>query len=149
MFPTKSFIVLTLLGAAGAAVAVVAAPVGATAAGPEHTLHVTAKRAAEVQFKHGGFTEADKVRSKSGKLLGTDISDCTPVSATKAKCNGVVGLDGGVLSGRFSLDLATGAIKGTITGGTMAYRGATGSINGAGFNGGSHLTIRYALKSTG
>jgi hypothetical protein len=91
----------------------------------------------------GGFTEADDVLSTSGTALGTDVSDCTAVSSTKADCTGVVGLDGGLLDSRFSLNFATGAIKGTITGGTMAYRHATGTISGSSFNGGAHLTVSY------
>jgi hypothetical protein len=143
MIRQVSIAATTLLAASGTAVAVLASPVGATPSGSHHTLHVTAKRAAEVQFKSGGFTEADKVRSKSGKTLGTDVSDCTPVSSTKANCTAVVGLDGGLLDARFSLNFATGAIKGTITGGTMAYRHATGTVIGSSFNGGSHLTVSY------
>lgn len=144
MFGKFTIAVTALLAASGAAVVVLTSPVGATTSGPHHTLHVTARRAAEVQFsKGGGFTEADKLRSKSGKILGTAVSDCTPVSATKAHCTGVAGLDGGLLDSRFSLNFDTGAITGTITGGTMAYRHATGTVTGSSFNGGSHLTVTY------
>jgi hypothetical protein len=79
----------------------------------------------------------------SGKTVGTDLSDCTPVSSTKADCTGALGLDSGLLEARFSLNFATGAIIGTITGGTMAYRHATGTIAGSSFNGGAHLTVSY------
>ncbi len=102
----------TLLAASGTTIAVLTSPVGATTSASHHTLHVTAKRAAEVQYAKGGFTEADKLRSKSGKTLGTAVSDCTPVSATKAHCTGVAGLDGGLLDSHFSLNFATGAIWG-------------------------------------
>ena len=143
IFLRVSIAAAMLLAASGTAIAVLASPNGATAAGSLHTLHVTAKRAAEVQYKTGGFTEADKIQSNSGKALGTDVSDCTPVSSKNADCTGVVGLDGGLLDSSFSLNFATGAIKGTITGGTMAYRHVTGTITGSSFNGGSHLTFSY------
>jgi hypothetical protein len=143
MFRQASIVATTLLAGSGAAIAVFASPVGAAASSSPHTLHVTAKRAAEVQYKSGGFTEADKVRTKAGKTLGTDVSDCAPVSSTKANCTAVVGLDGGLLDARFSLNFATGAIKGSITGGTMTYRHATGTVTGTSFNGGSHLTVSY------
>jgi hypothetical protein len=143
MFRQVSIAVTMLLAASGSAFAVLASPVGATASGSHHTLHVTAKRATEVRYRTGGFTEADKLRNKSGRALGTDVSDCTPVSSTKADCTGVVGLDGGLLDARFSVSLSTGAIKGTITGGTMSYRHVTGTITGSSFNGGAHLTVTY------
>lgn len=133
----------SLLVASGTAFAVTSSPVGATASGSHHVLHVTARRAAEVSFANGGFTEADKLRTKSGRVLGTDLADCTPVSSTRALCTGVVGLDGGLLDSRFSLGLATGAITGRITGGTLAYRHVTGTITGSSFNGGAHLTVDY------
>jgi hypothetical protein len=112
MFRQVSIAATTLLAVSGTAIAALASPVGATASGSHHTLHVTARRAAEVRYKNGGFTEADKLRSKSGKALGTDVSDCTPVSSTKADCTGVAGLHGGLLDSRFSLNFATGAIAG-------------------------------------
>ncbi len=143
MFGKLSIAATTLLAATSTAIAVLTSPVGATASASHHTLHVTAKRTAEVQFPKRGFTEADKLRSKSGKTLGTAVSDCTPVSSTKADCTGVAGLDGGLLDSHFSLNFSTGAIKGTITGGTMSYRHATGTITGSSFNGGSHLTVTY------
>jgi hypothetical protein len=143
MFRQVSIAATTLLAASGAAIAVLGLPVGATASGSHHTVHVTAKRAAEVQYKEGGFTEADKLLTKSGRALGTDVSDCTPVSSAKADCTGVVGLEGGLLDSRFSLNFSTGVIKGTITGGTMAYRHATGTLTGSSFNGGAHLTVTY------
>ena len=108
-----------------------------------HTVHLTAKRATELQYKSGGFTEADSLKSTSGKALGTDVSDCTPVSSTKADCTGALGLDGGLLVARFSLNFGTGSIQGTINGGTMAYSHAAGTITGTSFNGGSHLTVTY------
>jgi hypothetical protein len=143
MFRHVSIARTTLLATSGAAIALLVLSAGATASDSHHTLHLSAKRAAEVRYESGGFTEADKLRSKSGKAVGTDVADCTPVSSTKADCTGVVGLAGGLLDSRFSLSFATGAIKGTITGGTMAYRHATGTITGSSFNGGAHLTIAY------
>lgn len=143
MFRKTSIAATALLAASGTAIAVLASPVGATASGSHHTLHVTAKRAAEVHYANGGFTEADKLRSRSGRALGADVADCTPVSSTKADCTGVVGLHGGLLDSRFSVNFATGAIEGTITGGTMAYRHATGTLTGSSFNGGAHLTVTY------
>lgn len=141
MFRQISIAAVGLLAASGTAMALLASPVGAS--GSHRALHVTAKRAAEVRYKNGGFTEADKLRNKSGTALGTDVSDCTPVSSTKADCTGVLGLDGGLLDARFSLDFSTGAIKGTITGGTLSYRHATGTITGSSFSGGAHLTLSY------
>ena len=143
MFRQVLIAATTLLAVSGTAIAVLAPPVGASASDSHHTLHVTAKRAAEVQYKDGGFTEADKLRNASGHALGTDVSDCTPVSSTKADCTGALALDSGLLDARFTLNFATGAIKGTITGGTMTYRHATGTITGSSFNGGAHLTVTY------
>ena len=143
MFRKVSIAATTLLAASGTAIAVLASPVGATASGTHHTLHATATRAAEVQYKNGGFTEADQLQNTSGNAVGTDVTDCTPVSSTKADCTGVLGLNGGLLDARFSLNFATGAINGTITGGTMTYRHATGTITGSSFNGGAHLTVTY------
>ena len=131
------------LAAAALAVAILAWPADATGSTTSHTLHITATRAAEVQFGNAGFTEADKLRTKSGHTLGTDVSDCTPVSSTKANCSGALALKGGLIQARFSLNFANGHIAGTITGGTMAHQHATGTIVGTSFNGGSHLTVTY------
>jgi hypothetical protein len=129
--------------AAALAVAILAWPAHASGSATSHTLRITATRAAEVQFGKAGFTEADKVRTRAGRTLGTDVSDCTPVSSTKADCNGALGLKGGLLDARFSVNLANGHIAGTVTGGTRAYKQATGTIVGTSFNGGSHLTVTY------
>ncbi len=90
MFRQVSLAAAALLSVSGIAVVLPASSVAATASDShQHTLRVSSKRAAEVQYKHGGFTEADKILSRSGRPLGTGVSDCTPVSPTKADCTGV------------------------------------------------------------
>ena len=124
-------------------VAVFAWPANAAGSSRSHTLHLTALRAAEVQFGKAGFTEADKVLNGSGRTIGTGLSDCRPVSSTRAHCTGALGVKGGLLDARFSLNLENGHIAGKVTGGTMAYRHVKGTMSGTSFNGGSHLTVIY------
>jgi hypothetical protein len=129
--------------ATAVAVALLAWPASAVGSTSSHTLHLTTKRAAEVQFGKAGFTEADKVHAKSGTTVGTSVSDCTPASSTKAGCTGAIALKGGLIDARFALNFTNGHISGKITGGTMSYKHATGTIAGTSVNGGSHLTITY------
>ncbi len=68
MFRQVSLAAAALLSVSGIAVVLPASSVAATASDShQHTLRVSSKRAAEVQYKHGGFTEADKILSQSGR----------------------------------------------------------------------------------
>jgi hypothetical protein len=125
------------------AFAVLSWPTTAAESGRSHTLHLTAKRAAQVQFGKAGFTEADKVRTKAGHTVGTAVSDCTPASATKADCTAALAVKGGLIEARFTLSFSNGHIAGKVTGGTMAYQHASGTVAGTSFNGGSHLAVTY------
>ena len=136
------------IGVALAAAAVAAgtgvAAVDAAAAATSHTLHITAVQLKSTQTK-SGFLQAEKDVEK-GKVTGYDAISCKfNFKINKAVCDGGLSRTGGMLYVHAVVG-QTGHGKGTVTGGTRAYKGATGTIAiapGAAQNQ-TKLTITYS-----
>jgi hypothetical protein len=112
--------------AAAAAVAATASatiPALAAPAATVHTLHFEAVQVYAHQFSASSFIELDKDVS-GGKVIGTNELDWSGNNATVA-----LALSKGFLYGRFSVS-NSGTFSGSVTGGTGAYRGDSGTITG-------------------
>lgn len=75
------------------------------------------------------FEETGK-DTKGGKLLGYYTLSCKLSSATAGKCGGAASFPGGMTYFKFPLKTTSRTFSGKITGGTGAYSGASGTING-------------------
>jgi hypothetical protein len=62
----------------------------------------------------------------NGKKVGHDTLTCKVVAQSKVSCSIVVVLAAGKLNGKFVQSLSASSGKGTITGGTGEYAGASG-----------------------
>jgi hypothetical protein len=135
----------------GAVVAViaggtVAGAVSLSAASPAAATHTLKFTASQVADHIIGFQDiAADVDKQNGKVVGYDTTDCKMNTQTKsAHCEVTLARAEGTLRGWLDLDLNTGLATGTITGGTRAYRGVTGTISGeAASNNATAVTIRY------
>lgn len=76
-----------------------------------------------------GFAETGKDTS-GGKLVGYYTLSCQARSATAFRCGGAGSSVKGMIFFRFPLSTKSTTFSGTVTGGTGAYRGATGTIKG-------------------
>jgi hypothetical protein len=143
----------TSLAAAGAAVALgttgaFLVPTLASAHSTTHTLKFIAVQKATVSFTKAteGIQETDV--SKAGKTVGFDMLYFAVTSSTGAAVNATVDTKGGILYGTFTVSLKTGAVtNGKVTGGTGAFKGATGTIKATALNksGTKHaVTITYS-----
>ena len=129
----------TSIAAAGAAVVVAGAgavllPAVASAHSTTHTLKFTAVQLKQAKFSKtdGGTTEQDV--NSAGKTIGFDVTNYGFNPTTKAESlNVALSTNGGILYG--ALKPSNGPIiKGTVTGGTGAFQGATGTIVGKQLN---------------
>ena len=123
----------TSIAAAGAAVVLAGAgavllPAVASAHSTTHTLKFTA-----VTLKGGNFSKtsgggADQDVNSAGKVIGFDVTNYGFNPTTKAESlNVALSTSGGILYG--ALKPSNGpTIKGTVTGGTGTFQGATGTI---------------------
>ena len=123
----------TSIAAAGAAVVVAGAgavllPAVASAHSTTHTLKFTA-----VTLKGGNFSKtsgggADQDVNSAGKVIGFDVTNYGFNPTTKAESlNVALSTNGGILYGALKPSKAL-TIKGTVTGGTGTFQGATGTI---------------------
>ena len=123
----------TSIAAAGAAVVLAGAgavlvPAIASAHSTTHTLKFTAVQLKQAKFSKtdGGTTEQDV--NSAGKTIGFDVINFAfnPTTNT-GSLNVALSTKGGILYG--ALKPSNGpTIKGTVTGGTGAFQGATGTI---------------------
>ena len=129
----------TSIAAAGAAVVLAGAgavlvPAIASAHSTTHTLKFTAVSLKQANFSKtdGGTTEQDV--NSAGKTIGFDVINFAfnPTTNT-GTVNVALSTHGGILYG--ALKPSNGPIiKGTVTGGTGAFQGATGTIVGKQLN---------------
>ncbi|HVV75096.1 MAG TPA: hypothetical protein VHC43_03595 [Mycobacteriales bacterium] len=137
--------------ARGAVVAViaggtVAGAVSLSAAAPAATSHTLTFNASQVADHIIGFQDiAADVDKQNGKVVGYDTTDCHMNTQTKtAHCEVTLARANGTMRGWIHLDLNSGLATGTVTGGTRAYHGVTGTISGkAVSNNATAVTIRY------
>ena len=109
--------------AAGGAAAVVDAAVASTTT---HTIRLTAVTLKSTQIKNS-FVQAEKDVQR-GKITGYDSVSCVINTRThKANCDGSFARADGMLYAHATVS-QTGHGTGKVTGGTRAYRGATGTM---------------------
>lgn len=135
-------------GAAVAAVAggTIAGAVGFSAAAPAATTHTLTFKASQIADHIIGFQDiAADVDKQGGQVVGYDTTDCKMNTQTKtAHCEVNLSRAEGTMRGWLKLDLNTGLATGTVTGGTRAFRGVTGTISAkAASNNVTAVTIRY------
>jgi hypothetical protein len=112
----------------------------ASAGGATHTIHFKALTKAQASLgKHGGVSFDHDVSSKG--LVGFDV-----VSFVGKQAGDVaVGLKGGLLIAHLKFG-STGALSGTVTGGTGAYSDAKGTVSGEAISKNkTRVTITYHL----
>jgi hypothetical protein len=124
----------TAVAAAGTASALLvpAASASATAAvahhPPTHTVSFTSVQQAVTNFGQAASLQQDKDVNKAGKVIGYDILRFTYNPQTQAAVMSVTaGFPGGMLYGQMRNDGGS-VTRGTVTGGTGAFRGAAGTI---------------------
>ena len=103
-------------------------PAAAGAGTVTHTLAFTSVQKSQVKFSSTSSGSADLDVNKAGKVIGFDMLNFTVNPATGKVAAGVtVDTAGGFLYG--VLQTSSGpVIHGTVTGGTGAFAGATGTI---------------------
>ena len=129
----------TSIAAAGAAVVLGGAgglvlPAAASAHTATHTLKVTAVLSSQAVFSKTTAGRAENDLSSAGKLIGFDVVYVV-VNPQTGTASGNVAFDtsGGLLYGKLQFT-SSPVIHGTVTGGTGAFRGATGTIFGKSLN---------------
>ena len=141
----------TSIAAAGAAVVLAGAgavllPAVASAHSTTHTLKFTA-----VTLKGGNFSKtsgggADQDVNSAGKVIGFDVTNYGFNPTTKAESlNVALSTNGGILYGALKFTGTSSVVHGTVTGGTGAFKGATGTITGTQNKAGTQtaVTITY------
>ena len=141
----------TSLAAAGAAVVLGTAgalvlPAVASAHGTTHTLKFVSVSKAAVGFTRttGGLQDTDV--NTTGKTIGFDMLYFAATSPSSLAANLTVDTKGGFLYGTMTFNPKTGVVtNGKVTGGTGAFKGATGTIKVKTISGTKHaVTITYS-----
>jgi len=88
------------------------------------TATTTARKSSKTAFVETGTDTQGKA------LLGWFTLSCQFTSSTAANCGGAGSALNGVIYFKFPLSTTSATFSGTVTGGTGAYRGATGTIKG-------------------
>jgi hypothetical protein len=128
---TRLSIAAAAAAAAGTASALLIPAAGASTAAArhtaKHTLTFTAVQVAPAEFTKTVSAQADKDVNKAGKVIGFDVLRYSVDSKTHTySMNVAADFAGGMLYGKM---VATDAgARGTLTGGTGAFRGARGTI---------------------
>ena len=125
--------------------AAVAAPAAARAT-TSHTLHLVAKQLRDVMVNRTDVATDKDVQN--GKTTGYDVTSCAiNVDTHMANCTVALARHNGLLIGHAKIDVQTGHGSGTITGGTRAMRGATGTISVApgSSSGSTKITVHYQV----
>ena len=122
-----------VLGTTGALVV----PAVASANSATHTLKFISVTKKVVSFNKArtqiGMQDTDI--NAAGKTVGFDMIYVKVISATNGPANATVDTSGGMLYGTFTFNLKAGTISnGKVTGGTGAFKGATGTITAKGIS---------------
>jgi hypothetical protein len=123
----------TSIAAAGAAVVLagtgaVLLPAVASAHSTTHTLKFTAVSLKMANFSHTSGGQAEQDVNSAGKIIGFDVINFKVDPKTHALSGGVtVSTNGGFIYGTLKITDRP-VIKGTVTGGTGTFQGATGTI---------------------
>ena len=141
----------TSIAAAGAAVVLggtgaVLLPAVASAHSTTHTLKFTAVTLTpQTQFSQTSGGQAEKDVNSAGKVIGYDVVNVQFNPKTNTASGGVaLSTNGGFLYGALKIT-NNPLIHGTVTGGTGAFKGATGTITGRQNQAGTRtaVTITY------
>jgi hypothetical protein len=131
-----------VLGTTGALVL----PAVASAHSATATLKFIAVQKAMVSFSPAtaGIQETDV--NATNKTVGFDMLYFKVISSSSAAVNATIDTKGGFLYGTFNVNLKTGAVtNGKVTGGTGAFKGATGTITAKTISSTKHaVTITYS-----
>lgn len=124
-------------------------PGSATAGGATHTTKLVLHETGSHQVGKNSFTGTDKARSRAtGKVVGFDtISGSFNRKTHEAALDVALALRGGLIIGHVTLPEKGHRFTGTITSGTGAYEGITGSIRGreVGNSPKTFVTLRWQL----
>lgn len=115
-----------VLAAAGA----VLVPIAASARVVSHTLKFTSEQQSHVIVGKNSEAVSDKDVNAKGKTIGFDMLYIVSSSTVDSvKANVTVDVNGGFLYGTMVLSPSGPTIHGKVTGGTGAFKGATGTIS--------------------
>jgi hypothetical protein len=127
----------TSIAAAGAAAVLAGAgaimlPAVASAHSTTHTLKFTAVTVTpQTFFSKTSSGQAEKDVNSTGKVIGYDVVNVEFNPATGTASGGVtLSTNGGFLYGALKFTSTSPLVHGTVTGGTGAFKGATGTITG-------------------
>ena len=99
----------------------------ASASTTHHTLRLTAAPLGELQSSNHDVTAGSD--TQNGKATGFDASTCVVNVVThSASCDVAVARAHGLIYAHATVSLSTGQGHGRVTGGTRAYKGATGTV---------------------
>ena len=141
----SSFAVAGAAALAGAGA--VAVPAAASAPTTSHTLTFISLTKKSVNFTKTTGAQQNTDVNAMGKIVGFDMLYFKLTSANSSAVNVTVDTKGGFLYGTFNVNFSTSTItNGKVTGGTGAFKGATGTIkakelNSAGSR--TRVTITY------
>jgi hypothetical protein len=128
----------TALVSLGMAAAIATATVAAAVAGPAVaasgtkavTQHFDAKSlSSPLRPSKTSFVLTDN-DAADGKTIGRDVLYCTGAGTGASHCRVAFAQKGGLLYAKFALSDTTGALKGTVTGGTGRFAHAKGTLAG-------------------
>ena len=123
-------------------------PAVASAHSSTHTLKFTAVQKATHKFSATAQGIQDTDVNATNHTVGFDELYVAGTSSTAGTANVTVDTNGGLLYGTFNINFTTGAItNGKVTGGTGAFKSATGTITAKALNaaGTKHaVTITYS-----
>jgi hypothetical protein len=114
----------------------------ATATGASHKLKFIAVDTSQsTPTKSGAYYEA-YVAVASGSTTADGVLNC--VAGTSSEyCHVAQAYANGIIDAYFKLNFKTGTLKGTVTGGTGAYKNASGTVNGTPTDAGEAVTVTY------
>ena len=113
----------------------------ATASAKSHTIKFTAiATSLSTPTQSGAFYESYVAVSSQSTTDG--VLSCV-ASASSWTCDAAGADATGILDSHFTLSLTTGALTGTVTGGTGAYADATGTVSGKEVALGEKITVVY------
>jgi hypothetical protein len=137
------------IAAAGAAVALgttgaLVLPAVASAHSASHTLKLTAVTNKSISFTRSTAANQETDLNSKGKTVGYDDVWFKIMGPRTATAWVAFDLKGGFLYAKASTTNGGKTFKGTVTGGTGAYKGATGTVTGkAGKHNKTAITIKY------
>lgn len=115
---------------AGSAALALGLTTSSQAATSTHTLRFTSHELGSRQLGSNKLVESDKL-VRSGSVVGYTASRCAfDFSSHTAACVVSVALQNGTMSIRATVNADDNTLSGRVTGGTGAYRGATGTVSG-------------------